>query len=334
MNVSKIDKTSRKIPWLAGWFAAQVVLAVLLFNVQSREPAGLNEPLLALDSNAIDRIEVSASEGKLELQKIDGQWQVGEGSPVVANRVEDLLKQPEGLRRGCAVATSKEAAKRFEVGDDNAKREVRFFQHDKEVDKVLMGSSPAFRQVHVRKPGDSEIYSVRFDEYQLVTNTDSWLDLELLRPAGDITELKYGEHSVKKIAGQWPAGTPESVAAAAPVADLNDEAAAEAESADEAVPSFDSAAFAKALADLTVLGLADNQAELDAPVTEEAVQQDDNKVLNIQWEVTTSEGSYQYQLLSTNNDQYYIRRADKDHTFRLSKMQYDALAKIQELRQS
>lgn len=334
MNASKIEKNSKKIPWLAGLLSAQVVLAVLLFNVQGREPASLNEPLLTVDRAALDRIEISTGDSTIELLKKDGQWQMGDGLPVAESRVDELLRQFEQLRRGWAVATSNEAAKRFEVTEDKFKRKVRLRQGDKEVDMLLVGTSPSFRHTHVRKPGDDEIYSVKLDEFSLATERDNWLDTQLMRPQGDIVALQFGEHTVKKVAGQWPASTPESVAAAAGDAAASaegDEAAPAA--ANDSKPRFDSSAFAKALADVTVLGLAENQAELDAPVTHDAEKQDENQVLKIQWQVTTSEGSYEYQLLS-RNDQYYIRRGDNDHTFRLSKTQYDALAKIQELRQS
>lgn len=334
MNASKIETSSKKIPWLAGLFCAQLVLVAVLFNIQGHEPAGLNELLLSVDGAALDRIEIRSADSEIELQKKDGQWQMSDGLPVVGGRVDDLLKQLEALRRGWAVATTAEAAKRFEVTEDTFKRKVRFLQGDREVDALLVGTSPSFRQTHVRKPGEDEIYSARLDEFSLATDQNSWLDTQLLRPEGDIIALQFGEHTLKKVAGQWPASTPESVAAATPAAEAGIEAESAPENASEAsAPRFDSGSFAKALADLTVLGLTDKQAELDAPVTDDATKQDDNQVLKIQWQVTTSEGNYRYQLLS-RNDQYYIRRGDRDHTFRLSKTQYDALAKIQELRQS
>ncbi len=332
MNASKIEKSSKKIPWLAGLFGIQLALAVVLFNVQGREPTAPNEPLLVLERDALDRVVITSSDSEIELQKKDGKWQMGDGLPVAESRVNDLLKQLEELRRGWAVATSDDAATRFEVTEEKFKRKVRFLQGDKEMDVLLVGTSPSFRQTHVRKPGDDAIYSVKLDEFSLATERDNWLDTQLMRPKGDVIALQFGERSVKKVAGQWPASTPESVAAATPAEETGAEGETAAEASDKKSP-FDSSAFAKALADLTVLGIAENQAELDAPVTNDAAQQGDNQLLKIEWKVTTAEGDYEYQLLS-KNEQYYIRRGDNDHTFRLSKPQYDALAKIQELRQS
>lgn len=342
MSFSKIDKSSKKIPWLAGLFGIQVVVAVVLFNVQNRQPAASDEPLLAFNKATLDAIEITAGEENIALRKKGTQWQIDDDLPVVQTRVDDLLKEIEALRGGWAVAKTDEAAKRFEVAEEKFKRKIRLLSGDKEVGALLMGTSPAFRQSHVRKPGDANIYAVKLSEFSLATDKDSWIDMQLMRPEGDIVAVQSGGRKVEKVAGHWPANTPTvNTDAAAESSDgasvENAQASVETDQPQattaNTAPAFDSAAFTKALADLTVLGLAKNQADLDAPVTDDATEQDQNKVLKIEWTVTTDKGTYEYQLLS-KSDQYYIRRGDNDHTFRLSKPQYDALAKIQDLRQS
>lgn len=347
MNASKIEKSSKKIPWLAGLLGVQMVLAVVLFNMQNRQPAAQNEPLLAFDRETLDQIEIVSSEGQIKLEKKGGTWQIGDGLPALASRVDELLNEFAALRSGWAVATSAEAAGRFEVTEDKFRRRIHLRQGNAEVGALLLGTSPNFRHSHVRKPDASEIYSVKLDEFSLPVDQDSWLDNQLMRPNGNITALQFGEHKVEKISGQWPAPTPAVVAAA-----TSEQAAESAQaSAEAAVPTaaapvttvatapttaasgFDSAAFAKTLAELTVQGIVKDQAELDAPTTTGAQSAGERELLQIRWKVTTSEGVYDYQLLS-KNEQYYIRRGDTAHTFKLSKTQYDALAKIQELRQS
>jgi len=328
---TKIEKSSKKIPWLAGLFGVQVVLAVILFNAQNTQTIAQNEPLLAFDRAALDKIEIIAPDGKINLQKKDGRWQLGEGLPVLETRMEELLNELSGLRTGWAVATSSDAAKRFEVTDEKFRRKIHVHQGGKEVGSLILGTSPSFRHAHVRKPNASEIYSVKMDEFSLPVENDSWMDNQLLQPKGDITALQFGDQRVEKISGQWPA-KPEVVAAAEASVD-SEEASAANDAEAKSQTGFDSSAFAKALSELAVLGLATNQAELDAPTTSDANNQGDSQLLKIEWKVTTSEGELDYQLLS-KNDEYYIRRGDIDHTFKLSKSQYNALAKIQELRQS
>ena len=330
MNISKIEKSSKKIPWLAGLFGLQVVLAVVLFNAQNTQSIAQNEPLLAFDRAALDKIEIVAPDGKIDLQKKDGRWQLGDGLPVLETRMEELLNELSGLRSGWAVATSSDAAKRFEVTEEKFRRKIHVHQGGKEVGSLILGTSPTFRHAHVRKPNASEIYAVKLDEFSLPVEQDSWMDNRLLQPKGDITALQFGDQRVEKISGQWPA-KPEVVAAEASADSEEASAANDAEAKSQT--GFDGSAFAKALSELAVLGLATDQAELDAPTTSDANNQGDSQLLKIQWKVTTSEGEFDYQLLS-KNDEYYIRRSDVDHTFKLSKSQYNALAKIQELRQS
>lgn len=330
MNTSKIEKSSKKIPWLAGLLGVQVVLAVVLFNAQNTQSIAQNEPLLAFDRAALDKIEIISPDGKIDLQKTDGRWQLGEGLPVLETRMEELLNELSGLRSSWAVATSSDAAKRFEVTDEKFRRKIHVYEDGKEMGSLILGTSPSFRHAHVRKPNASEIYSVKMDEFSLPLEKESWMDNQLLQPKGDITGLQFGDQRVEKISGQWPGPTPDAVAALS--ADSEETPAASEAEATPQTAGFDSTSFAKALTELAVLGLATDQAELDAP-TADANNPGDSQLLKIQWKVTTSEAEYEYQLLS-KNDQYYIRRGDIDHTFRLSKSQYDALAKIRELRQS
>ena len=335
MNSSKIQRSAKKIPWLAGIFAVQLVLAVVLFNVDGEDSTTANAPLLAVDTAQVDKLEITSGEESLQLLKKDNQWQLGDGLPAAQNKVGDLLKELGGLRGDWPVATTADAAKRFEVSDEKFKRKIRLLSGDKELVVLYMGTSPSFKQAHLRKGGSDAIYAARIDEFALGTNRDSWLDPGLMRPQGDILALQIGEHKVAKADGKWPSennapatgaeapANPTAPAAAAPAAET-------AKPASPGPTGFDSAAFAKALADVSVLGVAPNQADFDAPA---AAGAGDGKLSKLEWSVTTSSGNYQYQLLS-KDDQYFIRRNDNEHSFRISKLQYDALAKIQELQQS
>jgi hypothetical protein len=318
MNTSKIEKSSKKIPWLAGLLGIQVILAVVLLNLHNRQPVAQNEALLAFDRAVLDKIEIISPDGKIDLHKKEGSWQIGNGLPALASRVDELLDEFAAIRSGWVVATTAEAATRFEVTEEKFRRKIHLRQGNTDVGALLLGTSPNFRHSHVRKPGDSEIYTVKLDEYSLPVDQESWLDNQLLRPTEDVILLQFGDHKIEKISGQWPARTPDAMAAVA-----SDETG-EAADASTGTTGFDSAAFANALAELTVLGVAKDPAGL------ETLSEGESALVQIQWRVATSAGEYDYQLLS-KNDQYYIRRGDIPHTFKLSKAQYDALAQIQQL---
>lgn len=320
---SNIERSAKKIPWLAGIFVAQVVLAAVLFSSGKQAAVPVNEPLLTFDSGAVNKLEIVGEEETRVLEKNGNQWQLDDDLPVSNERVTDLLKQIADLRTGWPVANTKEAHKRFQVTDESFVRKVRLFDGDKELAMMYVGSAPSFRNVHLRAAGSDEIYALKFDDLLLPMSRDAWLDPNLLRPKGDILAVQAGEHKVSKTDGQWPA----TAAAEKPAAEGEQPAPAAAPA------SFDAAAFAKTLTEITVLGVAEQQAEFDAPTTANPATQDDKSLLKLAWTVTTSEGSFDYQLLG-KQEQYFIRRSDNDHTFRISKAQYDALVKIQELQAS
>jgi hypothetical protein len=319
---STIEKSAKKIPWLAGIFVAQLALAVVLFNTGKQAATPINEPLLTFDSAAVNKLEIVGEGETLLLQKNGAQWQLGEDLPVPNERMTEILKLMADLRTGWPVANTKDAHKRFQVTDDSFVRKIRLLHDDKELAMMYLGNAPSFRSVHLRAAGSEEIHALKFDDTLLPMSRDAWLDPNLLRPKGDILALQVGERKVSKTDGQWPSAAP---AAEAP--------AVGAEQPAPAAAVFDSAAFAKALEEITVLGVADQEAEFDAPVTANPAAQDDKSLLKLAWTVTTSEGSYEYQLLG-KQEQYYLRRNDNDHSFRISKAQYDALLKIQELQVS
>lgn len=321
MNSSNIERSAKKIPWLAGIFVAQIALAVVLFNTgEERGAAAVNQPLLAFDAAAVSKVELASATETLVLEKKGAQWQLGENLPAANERVTDLLKQIADLRTGWPVANTKEASKRFQVTDESFVRKIRLYQGDKELAMLYMGNAPSFRTAHVRAAGDEKIYSLKFDDYSVPTGRDAWVDPNLLRPKGEILAVQMGERKLSKSDGQWPGAT----AAATPAADGKPAEGKPPASA------FDGAAFAKTLEEISVLGVAERQAEFDAPVTANPAAKDGKSLLKLAWTVTTSEGSYEYQLLG-KQEEYFLRRSDNDHTFRVSKAQYDALLKIQEL---
>lgn len=331
---STIERSAKKIPWLAGIFAAQVVLAVVLFNTGKQAAVPVNEPLLTFDSAAVNKLELVGEGQTLVLNKVGTQWQLGEDLPVPEERMTELLKTMADLRTGWPVANTKDTHKRFQVTDDSFVRKIRLLQDDKELAMMYLGNSPSFRSVHLRAAGAQEVHALKFDDTLLPMSRDAWLDPALLRPRGDIVALEAGGHKVSKTDGQWPAAAPAAQATAAEASPSEAPAAGAEPAAPAAAPAgFDGAAFAKTLAEITVLGVADQQAEFDAPVTANPAAQDDKSLLKLTWTVTTSEGSYEYQLLA-KQEQYYIRRSDNDHSFRVSKAQYDALLKIQDLQTS
>lgn len=307
---------SKKIPLLGAILGVQLVIASVLF-FRSHEPvATVNRPLLAIDAASVDRLVIDGEQA-LELNKDGDQWRLGNGLPVRGPRVENLIDSLAKLKSQWPVANSVAAAERFDVADDKFKRKVTLFSGDTNLGSLLMGTSPGINQCHIRVPGDEAIYALRFSVFEATTDADEWLDNTLLQPAGDIIEVSSEDYTLAKVDGKWPAPKPKAEDTAA-------ESVKDEES--DAENTFDVAAFSNTLAELRVVGIADDIAALD--VAEKDAASGDAEALGlIQWTIKTTDKEYQYQLLN-KDDQYYIRRNDYDQTFGISKYHYGGLKAI------
>ena len=54
---------------------------------------------------------------------------------------------------------------------------------------MLLGTSPGFRKVHVRRPNEKEIYTVNLNTYDMPVADTEWLDKALLS-AKDVRRIK------------------------------------------------------------------------------------------------------------------------------------------------
>lgn len=337
------DKSlSKKLPLLGGVLAVQVVIAGLLFWQDRGQDTVKVEPLLTLETGEIDRIEMLSDDKSLNLRRERGRWMLPEGLPVDEGKLTGLLDELGELRSGWPVANTDKAHERFKVADDNFRHRLNLFSKDQEAASLIVGTAPGFRQVHVRRAGDQDVYAVDLNAYVIEADAERWLDTALLQPAGDIERVAFDDFVVRKENGEWPmpesATTPAEgeTAEAAPedsaedAADADTEAVATDSRPEARQPKFDAKAFAKALTEIRVLGLADKQAELDAPEAKANADDEGDQLVRFTVSVSTSEGSYTYELLS-RGDNYYIRRGDFDATFRVSKPLYDRFDALRQL---
>lgn len=308
-------KSVISLPVLGVVLGLQLVLAGALFW-RSHEPVvAVDEPLLKLDWDSVNTIEIDGEGGSLTLEKQDGRWHSAEGLPVVSVRIESLLSSLATLKTGWPVANSESAAERFEVAEDNYKRKIELYSDDRQLGAVLVGTSPGFNQSHLRLPGKDEIFAQKFSVFDAPTDVDTWLDMTLLRPDGEVLGITYRNHLLEKKDGKWPVA-PEAT----------DSADTDSEGGATTPDKFDPAKFSAALKDLRVAGLAEDISSLDAP-ERESVTGDDKAIAVTKWKIRTDKTNYDYELLR-KGEQHYIRRSDYPHTFRLSKTHFDSLVTI------
>ncbi len=141
----------------------------------------------------------------MALVKVDGKWTVPSflGFPADGAKVSGLLTKLKDLKKGWPVTSSAEAAKRFKVTDADYERRIVLKSGGSAVGEILLGTSPAFKQVSARASSDSHVYSVAFATYEAGTRGEDWLDRSSLNipqdqiasidVAGAILERKDGK---------------------------------------------------------------------------------------------------------------------------------------------
>jgi hypothetical protein len=194
-----------RIAWLGGLLVLQLVVAAALVFARGGFTEPETGPLLAFEAGNVDRLLIEESADKsVTLVKRAGRWFVAQPAaapegdtkdapaadlPADADKIDKLLEKLAGLKAPWAVATTASARERFEVGDENRQRHLRLESDGKTVGELLLGTSPGFRRLHVRVPGEDEIYEVDLTHFELATTVDEWLDKDVLRPDGEIKAI-------------------------------------------------------------------------------------------------------------------------------------------------
>lgn len=179
---------------LSGVLAVQAVLAVAL-NLRGEDYGTFKpqEKLLAFDAAKVDEVRMTDGDHSLDLRKQDGQWQLpgSSGFPADQASVARLLDELGAMRKGWPVATTTGALKRFKVDDKDFERKVTLLSDDKPQAILYVGTSPGFRKVNARPAGDSAVYSVAFNAYEVNPEANDWLDKSILKlDAKDIARVE------------------------------------------------------------------------------------------------------------------------------------------------
>ena len=203
------------------------------------------------------------------------------------------------MRSGWPVATTTSSRERFEVEKDTFQRRLQLYQGDTLAAELLVGTSPGFRKVHIRKSDDDAIYAVPLNSYELPPKNDDWLDKSLLA-ANEISSIKGPDYALQKTDGNW-------------VFDNSD--SAEQKGEPKAAPELNTdkaKQLASALTSLRVQSL--------APVL-------DDKTTAMSIKVSEPKGDWTYQFIQAG-DKYYVSRSDRDTVFSINKSEFEYIAQI------
>jgi len=192
---------------LAGGLTLQIVIAGAIY-MGNRPPAAdhVQMALLNTEQHNIDHITIAESDGKqTELKKVNGQWQLPDyfDLPADQQKVDNILDTLKHTQSGWPVATTESGRERFEVADDKFQKRIVLSDGDKALQTLYLGTSPGFRQLHVRRAGEEDVYSVKLNSYDFPDQSDKWLNTNLLQTNGDIAALSGPDFSFDKHGDQW-----------------------------------------------------------------------------------------------------------------------------------
>ena len=165
------------------------------------EPYAPNTKLVNFDPSAVDTIHISAEDSTLNLTKIDGIWVLAEENkiPVSSQQVESFLDTISGLKRTLAVATTENAAKRFKVSDDDYNYHLIIKGGDIQFANLYFGTSPGFKQIHLRLADTKEIITAGLASHELSPEAEQWIDKDQLKLARDsIQRIDINNHAFEK----------------------------------------------------------------------------------------------------------------------------------------
>jgi hypothetical protein len=183
---------------LTGVLAAQLGLALLLtFRGSDNAAFEAKEPLLAFDTAKIDQIAIDENAANsVILDKLDGKWVIPSfaGFPADQAKVEGMLSQLAGLKKGWPVAETAGAAERFKLTENSHDRRIALKSGGKTAGDIFIGTSPSFRQVHARVGGSDKIYAVEISAYDAGARAEEWINRDFLGiPQDKIASISLGD---------------------------------------------------------------------------------------------------------------------------------------------
>lgn len=188
--------------------ALQILLMVAVyFSGKDAMTVAPETSLFAFKTEAVNGLVITDGEKKeLRLVKGDQGWMLPEtfNAPASITQVTALVEKLAGLKQGLPVATTSAAAKRFKVADDLFQRRVRVLEGDKVVADLYVGTSPGFRQIHVRKAGSGEVLTAALSTFELDTSADQWLDKAMFAvKEEEIEAIVFPGFTLKKADQEW-----------------------------------------------------------------------------------------------------------------------------------
>lgn len=269
----------------------QFAITISIYSYQrTSQPQQDARSLLDFNLDTIDRLSISDATTTVTLTNVANSWQLPGfyQLPVDTQKLNGLLDKLKGTKLTWPVTTTESSHERFEVADNKFQRRVEFFAGDKKQGEILLGSSPGFKKVHVRRAGDKDVFAVELSGFEFATGNTDWLKKDAL-VAKQVREIHGTDFKLRKNGDHWQ---------------FIDDGAAKVNTskANELAETFSSF-------------LIDDVVTVK-PETEP-----------ITLGLKVADGEWQYQFINTG-EHYLVKRNDRDLYFKISSQYYESMALV------
>lgn len=192
---------------LVSVLAIQLVLTASVYlSTQSSTHLPQQKALLEASMDTIDRITIDdAQDNRSVLTKVDGQWQLAEYHQLPANQnsVNNMLSLLQKTNTGWPVATTSSSRKRFKLADEEFNKKIVISSGSDYEQILYLGTSPGFRQLHVRRSAEDEVYAVKLNSHDFPVKNSDLIDNTLLQLSAEIDMIKGENFKFNKQEGSW-----------------------------------------------------------------------------------------------------------------------------------
>ena len=172
-------------------FALVIQLAIVgvLLAAQSGDVTA-PAPFLSFEAQAVDAMTVANEDGAVTLTKVEDGWQLPDGIPADAEKIDEVIDKLANARSGWPVANSASSAERFEVTEANHQRHLTLTAGDEAVADIYLGTSPGYRKTHARLADAEDVYAITFSNYEAGVKAADWLDKSLLQATPPVAAIE------------------------------------------------------------------------------------------------------------------------------------------------
>lgn len=201
---------SRTLRLLSIVLLVQLLLAaVLLWQQQQRQQqASSATSLLSVDLKQADQLLIEGEGRTLNLKRDGERWRLPDYGNLFVNdsRIDELRDKLTAASSSWPVASTANAASRFEVASDKFQRKLVYRKGDEVLATIYLGSAPTFRKLHARVEGSDAVHAIELTLNDAPTDAKIWFDKTVQQLKSPAKALTAGTVALLKEGDSWQFG--------------------------------------------------------------------------------------------------------------------------------